>query len=179
MDTTAGVGCSVSDAQCIAGGKVVVLTSQYQYHGEILDDSPTMTLKPGESLSFGDGDGYVRPSVATFDLAAPQKWTTSEPLTDHLFDAHEAPNLACFDDSVLVSDAVRTTDMHIYGLDTGQWRTPSVPPGAPSFPPTPPMGTRVWTGQELVFLPTQEIGESGTRIPRRPTPGARSLGSHR
>ncbi|MEX1009095.1 MAG: hypothetical protein WD271_14795 [Acidimicrobiia bacterium] len=149
-----------SDAQCLAGDNLVVLNSQYQYHGAVQADDPSTAQKPGESLSFGPDDGFVLPRIAVLDLRAAKEWTTGEALTDDLFDDSAPPSLACLNNSVLVSDAVATTNMHLYDLQTGHWRAPSVPPGANSFPPIPPMGSRVWTGKELVFLPTEEIGAS-------------------
>lgn len=120
-----------SQAACVDGGRLVVVTTN---------------------------SGYVRPSLAVFDLARAERgWARSGPAEDTKL-LSGPPRLACMGTHVMVVDPVNSAGgpSPVYNLDAATWSLPSPPPGHRFF------AEEVWTGTELVFRPIEvEVGEPG------------------
>ena len=113
-------------------------------------------VTPVEPQTVPAADDGVRTHV--LDLAAGGTWTEAAVLDEQL----DQPFLTCTDGGALmtggwsvVADAIwdQTPGVWMFDIASGAWRATAAPPPAPPAPLT----ARVWTGSEVVFVPSDDI----------------------
>jgi hypothetical protein len=136
------------DAACVSGSTVLALSTSYDAGGEILPHNPADDLQRGQSVGSTPSDGYVQPVVAYRDIASDEGWKQSPPLSDVKYPT-EPPRISCLDGAGYIVDPVAIRSQGLFDLTSGAWRLPAAAPSTAFF------RDRVWTGSELVFLPTE------------------------
>jgi hypothetical protein len=105
----------------------------------------------GSDEPIEDVPGTTEPRVLALDTDSADDWTSSEPWTDEITYS-AAPLIDCMRESIFVSTATMFESSLTYNVLSGEWQIvpprPDVTLGVP----------RVWTGKELLFLPS----DSGT-----------------
>lgn len=139
-------GVSVKDG-CLADDRLVVLTTKYQHNGKVVAENPAMIAAPGETTVGYEGDGYVEPAVAIWDLAAGGPWRISEVAPGVRF-TDMPPRLVCMGrEAMAVSRLNPMESLALFDLTTGGARLPSKPPFGSVF------DGELWSGSELIFRP--------------------------
>lgn len=144
------------DRACMSGDTVIVQSASYRNNGKILDDDPMRNLVPGGSSGGYLGDGYVLPTIASRDLTSTGSWMHSSP-ADGVVYISGSVEMACAGDGAFVRDGAYQAVSRVYSLRDRSWSEPPPPP-VKTFTQAP-----VWTGSELVFMPTDaDTGRAGT-----------------
>jgi hypothetical protein len=133
----------VQDDVCVDDDRLVVLTSDFEHVGTVVDDDPRRVIRPGESVGGSMSDGYVLPSLRILDLAVDgSSWRAAVPDTDVKYDQDPTPQLVCMGRHALV---VGFNELRVWDDDAANWSTLASPPArmAPGAP-------TVWTGDRLL-----------------------------
>jgi hypothetical protein len=88
------------------------------------------------------------PLLVHRDLQAGGAWVRSASVP-RVGNGERPPDLVCLGDRAALMDPAFAATLRLYSLTERMWSTPSAPPRSVYF------RDRVWTGRELVFLPTE------------------------
>jgi hypothetical protein len=142
-------GVWANDA-CVSNDELFVLTTKYKNGDTLLERDPTLTPVPGQVYTGYPGDGHVLPSLAILDLRDPAPWRQT-PVDEGVNLGESSPYLSCLDHAAAVLDAIfGPRNMRLYTDATATWSIPAPPPLARFF-----SLTRIWTGSQLILLPTE------------------------
>jgi len=142
------------ESSCLSGDKLVVLTTSYRAQGKVVADDPSRSLESGGVVTGYLGDGFIEPRIAALDLSEAGAWEVSAPAADVLYPS-TAPDVSCLDDGAAVVNTQDPSALIFYSIGSKQWLDAPAAPDSGYYVP------RVWTGAELVFLPTRaDAGKS-------------------
>jgi hypothetical protein len=141
---------------CMSNDELFVLTTKYKNGDTLLERDPTLTPVPGQVYSGYEGDGHVLPSLAILDLQGEVSWRET-PADEGVNLGQSSPYLSCLDDAAMVVDAIfGPGNVRLYTDASATWSIPA-PLGARIF-----SLVRIWTGTDLVFLPSEaDAGDPG------------------
>jgi hypothetical protein len=132
---------------CIADDQIVELTTTFEKNGQpVPPDEPQQP--GGVPNTMGPGDGWVGPTLHLFNLSS-GTLTVSGPAPDAKYPPFENARMVCLDTDVVVTgSSTQGASWRRYDATTATW-SPLPPAPANVFAPRP-----VWTGSELVLLPS-------------------------
>lgn len=135
---------------CVKNDEVVLLRMKLEQQGVVTDENPT----PG---GMGSGSFYVQPSIAVLSLKEDGEWRTTPPDPTARYEV-SPPTVTCLDRAAMIVDSIRWfANLRVYDEEVAAWSVPSAPPPTEFF-----SAHRVWTGDELIILPSEtSIGEPG------------------
>ena len=139
---------------CLSGNNLLVLSASFRSNGRVVADDPNRHLSNGEIGAGYAGDGFAQPTIASLDLKDAREWVRSTAAPEVVY-AYGPPEMTCTNDGAAVVDPTFPL-ARFYSITTGDWTTPSMPPSTTYF------RKPLWTGSELVFLPTEiNAGKNG------------------
>ena len=132
----------VQDSVCVDDDRLVVMTSDFENLGVVVEDDPRRVIRPGQAVSGAMSDGYVLTALRTLDLTRDgESWRATDPDTETKYAASGAtPRLVCMGrQTLVVGSELRVWD------ETSGWSTPPSPPSRIAYgAPT------IWTGDRLL-----------------------------